>query len=88
MTLVTAVEMAKGADVSPKSFRAALRKEAFSWHEHPYKRWAVALDSREHEDMRRVLVKLSVYGAMEGTVTVAPGVDLTKGTGEIWGAEQ
>jgi hypothetical protein len=88
MTLVTAVEMAKEADISSKSFRAALRKEGFSWHDHPYKRWAVAFNSPEHEDMRRVLVKLTVYGAMLGTITVAPGVDLSEGAGEIWNAEQ
>jgi antitoxin (DNA-binding transcriptional repressor) of toxin-antitoxin stability system len=29
-----------------------------------------------------------LWGAMRGTVTVAPGVDLTESTGEIWEAEQ
>ena len=29
-----------------------------------------------------------LWGAMRGTVTVAPGVDLTDSTGEIWDAEQ
>jgi len=29
-----------------------------------------------------------LWGAMRGTVTVAPGVDLTKPTGETWDAEQ
>jgi antitoxin (DNA-binding transcriptional repressor) of toxin-antitoxin stability system len=29
-----------------------------------------------------------LWGAMRGTVTVAPGVDLTEPTGEIWEAEQ
>lgn len=29
-----------------------------------------------------------LWGAMRGTVTVAPGVDLTEGAGEIWEAEQ
>jgi antitoxin (DNA-binding transcriptional repressor) of toxin-antitoxin stability system len=28
-----------------------------------------------------------LWGALRGTVTVAPGVDLTEGTGEIWEAE-
>jgi hypothetical protein len=28
-----------------------------------------------------------LHGAMRGTVTVAPGVDLTEGTGEVWDAE-
>jgi hypothetical protein len=30
---------------------------------------------------------LDLWGAMRGTVTVAPGVDLTEPTGEIWDAE-
>ncbi|MBY0337654.1 MAG: hypothetical protein K2X11_13630 [Acetobacteraceae bacterium] len=29
----------------------------------------------------------SLHGALRGTVTVAPGVDLTEATGEIWDAE-
>jgi antitoxin (DNA-binding transcriptional repressor) of toxin-antitoxin stability system len=29
-----------------------------------------------------------LWGAMRGTVTVAPGVDLTESTGENWDAEQ
>ncbi|MGA2673396.1 MAG: hypothetical protein ABSE99_09210 [Terracidiphilus sp.] len=29
-----------------------------------------------------------LWGAMRGTVTVTPGVDLTESTGEIWEAEQ
>ena len=29
----------------------------------------------------------SLYGAMRGTVTVAPGVDLTEPTGELWDAK-
>lgn len=28
-----------------------------------------------------------LWGAMRGTVTVAPGVDLTEPTGELWKAE-
>jgi len=28
-----------------------------------------------------------LWGAMRGSVTVAPGTDLTAGTGEIWDAE-
>ena len=28
-----------------------------------------------------------LWGAMRGTVTVAPGVDLTEPTGELWEAE-
>lgn len=29
-----------------------------------------------------------LWGAMRGTVTIAPGVDLTEPTGEVWDAEQ
>ena len=29
-----------------------------------------------------------LWGAMRGTVKVAPGTDLTKGTGEVWVAER
>ena len=29
-----------------------------------------------------------LWGAMRGTVTVSPGVDLTDSTGEIWDAER
>jgi antitoxin (DNA-binding transcriptional repressor) of toxin-antitoxin stability system len=29
-----------------------------------------------------------LWGAMRGTVTIGPGVDLTESTGEIWDAEQ
>ena len=28
-----------------------------------------------------------LWGAMRGTVKVAPGTDLTKGTGEVWEAD-
>ena len=31
---------------------------------------------------------VDLWGAMRGTVTIAPGVDLTESTGEIWDAEQ
>ncbi len=31
---------------------------------------------------------LDLWGAMRGTVTVAPGVDLTEPTGETWDAER
>ena len=29
-----------------------------------------------------------IFGALKGTVTIAPGVDLTLPTGEKWNAEQ
>jgi len=30
---------------------------------------------------------IELWGALRGTVTVAPGTDLTQGTGELWEAE-
>jgi hypothetical protein len=30
----------------------------------------------------------SPYGGLEGTVRIAPGVDITEPTGEVWAAEQ
>ena len=32
--------------------------------------------------------ELDLWGAMRGTVIVAPGTDLTESTGEVWDAEQ
>jgi|GEM_PF-750796 len=32
--------------------------------------------------------RAELWGAMRGTVTVAPGVDLTEPTGELWDAER
>jgi antitoxin (DNA-binding transcriptional repressor) of toxin-antitoxin stability system len=31
---------------------------------------------------------IELWGALRGTVTVAPGTDLTQGTGEIWEADK
>ncbi len=39
----------------------------------------VQKDSDEESDL---------WGALRGTVTVTPGVDLTESTGEVWDAEQ
>ncbi len=41
----------------------------------------VPIDENTHEDS-------DLWGAMRGTVTIAPEVDLTESTGEIWDAEQ
>lgn len=30
---------------------------------------------------------VELWGALRGTVTVAPGTDLTQGTGEVWEAD-
>jgi antitoxin (DNA-binding transcriptional repressor) of toxin-antitoxin stability system len=38
-----------------------------------------------HEDAED---DFDLWGAMRGTVTIPPGVDLTEPTGEIWDAEQ
>lgn len=35
----------------------------------------------EHEEF-------DLWGAMRGTVTVPPGVDLSEGTGEVWDADR
>jgi hypothetical protein len=56
-TTVTATEMAKEANVSPKMFRAVLRRQHFRWHTRDA-RWTVARDSYEHEEMRQVLQSL------------------------------
>ena len=58
---VTAVEMAKSVALNPKPFRAALRRERFSWHRHN-ERWTVLRDSPEYRDMLRVLNRLSKNG--------------------------
>ena len=54
---VTAVEMAKAEGVDPKKFRAALRRESFSWHSLG-ERWTVGRDSPEHRDMQTVMDRL------------------------------
>jgi antitoxin (DNA-binding transcriptional repressor) of toxin-antitoxin stability system len=41
----------------------------------------VPIDQEAHADS-------DLWGAMRGTVTITPGVDLTESTGEIWDAEQ
>ena len=56
-TTVTATEMAKEANVSPKMFRAVLRRQHFRWHTRDA-RWTVERDSYEHEEMRQVLQSL------------------------------
>jgi hypothetical protein len=88
MIQITAAEMAREVEIDPKRFRDALRKEKLPWHEHPYMRRTAARNSREHADMRRVLSKLTLWGAMRGTVIFTPGLDLTESTGEVWDAEQ
>jgi len=50
--------MAKQAEIDPKRFRAALRKENFAWHKH-IDRWTVVIGSFEHAAMERVLGKLA-----------------------------
>ncbi len=57
MAMTSAVEMAKRAEVDPKTFRHALRKEKFPWHSHS-DRWKVENGSERHADMERVLRRL------------------------------
>lgn len=51
---VTAEDMARAAKLSPKRFRAALRRADFGWHAH-YARWTAEYGSPEHADMLKVL---------------------------------
>lgn len=51
---ITAVEMARAADVDPKRFRAALRAAQFDWHV-PNTPWEMVADSVEHRDLQRIL---------------------------------
>jgi antitoxin (DNA-binding transcriptional repressor) of toxin-antitoxin stability system len=46
---------------------------------------AIVPIERDDEDLETLD---DLWGAMRGTVTIAPGVDLTEPTGEIWEAEQ
>lgn len=55
---ITAVEMARSAGIDPKTFRRALRAEAFPWHGHN-ERWTVPVGSPQHNDMLRVLRSLT-----------------------------
>jgi len=57
--MISANEMAAKAGVSPKRFRAALRKQQFRWHSH-YERWTVTGGGKEHTAMLRVLHELAV----------------------------
>ena len=54
----SAAEMARQYDLDPKKFRAALRKEKFSWHRHG-ERWNPPPDSPEYRDMVRVAERLA-----------------------------
>jgi hypothetical protein len=57
---VTAVEMAKAAKLSPKRFRAELRKTEFEWRKgRRYARWKVVRGSPQHADMLHVLREIS-----------------------------
>jgi len=56
-TMVSAAEMARAAGVSPKRFRAALRKERFPWHQYN-DRWTAERGSDRHLAMQRVLQAL------------------------------
>src|SRR5579864_2219818 len=58
MAKITAIEMARKAQVNPELFRQVLCDENFDWHK-PNDRWAVELGSEEHKAMQRVLSKIS-----------------------------
>ncbi|MFH1518044.1 MAG: hypothetical protein ABIH17_09225 [Pseudomonadota bacterium] len=55
--LFTAVGMARAKGIDPKRFRAALRKQRFSWHRHN-EAWTVSENSPEHHQMVAVLREL------------------------------
>jgi 3-hydroxyisobutyrate dehydrogenase-like beta-hydroxyacid dehydrogenase len=55
---VSAVDLAKKAGVSPKAFRAALRKAGFDWHQHRAP-WVADRGSQQERDMRNVLRSMS-----------------------------
>ncbi len=44
-------------------------------------------DDKTSED-KGVSLYARIFGALKGTVTIAPGVNLTQPTGEKWNAEQ
>ncbi|MEQ8246196.1 MAG: hypothetical protein RID42_00800 [Alphaproteobacteria bacterium] len=54
---ISAIDMARQANVEPKSFRRALRAEGLTWHRHA-ERWTVDRGGPEHRDMTRVLNRL------------------------------
>ncbi|HTX75750.1 MAG TPA: isoleucine--tRNA ligase [Terracidiphilus sp.] len=67
-TQITAIEMAREANIDPKRFREALRDENLGWHD-PFERWTVETTSQEYEDMRRVLNGLTTTGAVSAAKT-------------------
>lgn len=54
---IAANEMADEAGVNRKTFRQALREAKLPWYVR-YARWRVLRDSKQHEDMKRVLNRL------------------------------
>jgi hypothetical protein len=59
--LVSAADMARERGIDPKRFRAALRAECLPWHDHQTS-WTVCRDSKEHDDLKRVLAHLTPGG--------------------------
>ncbi len=55
---ITAVDLANAHGIEPKRFRAALRNAGLDWHSHNG-RWEVVVGSPEHQDMERVLARLT-----------------------------
>jgi UDP-N-acetylmuramyl pentapeptide synthase len=56
--LTTAEAIADAFNLNPKSYRAALRRERFDWHDH-YERWLVSPGSEEQRAMIAVAERMS-----------------------------
>jgi hypothetical protein len=54
MQVTTAAFMARSVGIDPKTFRAALRRQHFSWHPHDSD-WTVEIGSDHHRQMIAVL---------------------------------
>lgn len=55
--LTTAIAIAEAFGLNQKSYRAALRREGFAWHERG-KLWLVSPGSVEQKDMLRVAERM------------------------------
>ncbi|HEX5477295.1 MAG TPA: hypothetical protein VFX09_05525 [Burkholderiales bacterium] len=56
--LSTAIAVAEAFGLDPKSYRAALRREALAWHKHG-EPWLVSPGSPEQSDMLRVAERMA-----------------------------
>ena len=55
--LTTAEAIADAYGLNPKSYRAALRREAFGWHDH-HEQWLVSPGSEEQQAMIAVAERM------------------------------